>query len=209
MAEITAQRVKELRELTGAGMMDCKRALEEAGGDLDKAQELLRAKGLAAAQKKQGRQASEGLIDAYIHHGGRVGVLVEVNCETDFVARTEEFRNFVHDVALQVAAARPLYVRREEVPAAVIEREREIYRQQAANEGKPAHVVERIVEGKLEKFFATVCLEEQPFIRDGDVTIRELTQQLIARLGENIRIRRFARFELGERLDQVDDRSES
>jgi len=195
--EITAELVRTLRERTGAGMMDCKRALEETGGDLDRAQQILRERGLAAAQKKAGRQTAEGLVHAYIHHGGRVGVLVEVNCETDFVARTDDFRAFVHDVAMQVAATNPSYVRREDVPADVVAREREVYRKQALAEGKPEQVVDRIVEGRLEKFFEQVCLEEQPFIKDGDRTIRELTQELIAKLGENIRIRRFVRFELG------------
>ncbi|HEX6989996.1 MAG TPA: translation elongation factor Ts [Bacillota bacterium] len=197
MPEITAELVRTLRERTGAGMMDCKRALEATGGDLDRAQEVLRERGLAAAQKKAGRQTAEGVVEAYVHHGGRVGVLIEVNCETDFVARTEDFRAFAHDMAMQVAATSPQYVRRDEVPGELVERERQIYRQQALAEGKPERVVDRIVEGRLDKFFQQICLEEQPFIKDGDRTVRELTQALIARLGENIRIRRFVRFELG------------
>lgn len=203
MPEITVDLIRTLRERTGAGMMDCKRALEEAGGDLERAQEVLRERGLAAAQKKAGRQTAEGLVHAYIHHGGRVGVLIEVNCETDFVARTEDFQAFVHDLALQVAATSPRYVRRDEVPAGIVDKERQIYRQQALSEGKPEQVVDRIVEGRLDKFFAEVCLEEQPFVKDGDRTIRDLVQELIARLGENIRIRRFVRFELG--ADEPDD----
>lgn len=202
MAEISAQLVKELRDKTGAGMMDCKKALQEAGGDLAKAEELLRKMGLAAAQKKQGREAGEGLVDAYIHHGGRVGVLIEVNCETDFVARTDDFQQFVHDLALQVAATNPRYVRRDQVPADLLERERALYREQAQAEGKPEHVVDRIVEGKLEKYFEQVCLEDMPFIRDDSVKIKDLVQSMIAKLGENIQIRRFVRFELGEAADE-------
>src|SRR5690606_3193469 len=172
--EITAEMVRTLRERTGAGMMDCKRALQETGGDLERAQDVLRERGLAAAQKKAGRQTAEGLVHAYIHHGGRVGVLIEVNCETDFVARTEDFQAFVHDMAMQVAATNPRYVRREEVPADVVEKERQIFRQQALAEGKPENIVDRIVDGRLDKFFAEICLEEQPFIKDGDRTIRDL-----------------------------------
>lgn len=198
MAAISAQMVKELREITGAGMMDCKRALEAANGDMARAQEILREQGLASAKKKQGRVATEGLVHAYIHHGGRVGVLVEVNCETDFVARTDDFKTLVHNIALQIAATNPSFIRREEVPAALIEKERSIYRQEALAEGKPEKVVDRIVEGKLEKFFAEVCLEEQPFIRDDKITVGQMVSEAVARLGENVRIRRFARFELGQ-----------
>lgn len=204
MAEITAQQVKQLRELTGAGMMDCKRALQDAGGDMKKAQELLREWGLASALKKQGRTAAEGLIHSYIHHGGKVGVLVEVNCETDFVARTTEFQQLAHDIALQIAAAKPLYVNRSEVPQDVIERERAIFRKEAQAEGKPEKVIERIVDGKMEKFFSEICLEDQPFIRDDKKTVGELVTEAIAQLGENIRIRRFARFELGELQNESD-----
>ncbi len=200
MGEITAAMVKELRERTGAGMMDCKKALTETGGDLQKAVDYLREKGLAAAAKKAGRVTTEGLIDAYIHPGGKVGVLLEVNCETDFVARTDDFRALVHDLAMQVAAARPEYVRREDVPADVIEREKEILAAQAAAEGKPEKVRPKIVEGRLEKFFKETCLLEQPFIKNQDVTIQQLLNEHIARLGENISVRRFARFELGEGL---------
>jgi len=200
LSEITAAMVKELRERTGAGMMDCKKALAETGGDLQKAVDSLREKGLAAAAKKAGRVTAEGLVDAYIHPGAKVGVLLEVNCETDFVARTDDFRALVHDLALQVAAARPEYVRREDVPAEAIAREKEILAAQAAAEGKPEKVIQKIVEGRLEKFFKDTCLLEQPFIKNQDVTIAQLLNEHIARLGENITVRRFARFELGEGL---------
>jgi len=202
MAQITPQMVKELRERTQAGMMDCKRALEETGGDMEKAVAYLREKGLAAAAKKAGRVAAEGLVEAYIHPGGRVGVLIEVNCETDFVAKTEEFRQLARDLAMQVAGARPQYVSREDVPAAVLEEERRIYRAAALNEGKPERVVDKIVEGRLEKFFKEVCLLEQPFIKDPDRTVQQLIQEKIAALGENITVRRFARFERGEDVGQ-------
>lgn len=195
---ITASQVKELRDKTGAGMMDCKRALEEAGGDMEAAVRLLREKGMAAAAGKAGREATEGLVDSYIHHGNRVGALIEVNCETDFVARTEDFQKFVRDLAMQVAAANPQWVRRDEVPADVVAEQKELFKQQAVAEGKPEHIAERIVEGRLNRFYSEVCLEEQPFIRDGDVTIGELVTEMISRIGENIRIGRFARFELGE-----------
>jgi len=195
---ITSQMVKELRERTGAGMMDCKKALEEAQGDMEKAVEILRQKGLAAAAKKAGRVAAEGVVEAYIHGGGRIGVLVEINCETDFVAKTDEFKAFARDIAMQIAASKPEYVRREEVPQEVIEKEREILRAQALNEGKPANVVEKMVEGRIEKFFKEVCLLEQPFIKNPDVTVKELLNEKIAKIGENINIRRFVRFELGE-----------
>jgi len=199
---ITASMVKELREKTGAGMMDCKKALEEAGGDMNRAIEILREKGLAAAAKKAGRVTAEGLVESYIHGGGKIGVLVEVNCETDFVAKTDEFREFVRDIAMQIAAAAPRYVSRDEVPAEEIEKERQILRQQALNEGKPEHIVEKMVEGRLKKFFAEVCLLEQPFIKDPDKTIEELLKEKIAKIGENITIRRFARFVLGEGIEK-------
>jgi len=194
---VSAKQVAELRARTGAGMMDCKRALEESGGDLERAAELLREWGMAAAAKKAGRETAEGLVHAYIHGQGRIGVLIEVNCETDFVAATEDFRRLVNELAMQVAATNPQYVRRDDVPAEVVEREREILRKQAEAEGKPAHIVEKIVEGRLEKFFAEVCLEEQPYIRDDSITVGDLIKQAIAKLGENIRVRRFVRFELG------------
>lgn len=195
---VTAEMVKDLRAKTGAGMMDCKRALEETGGDMEKAIEYLREKGLAAAAKRAGRTAAEGVIESYIHLGGKLGVLVEVNCETDFVARTPEFREFARDIAMQVAAANPLYLAPEDVPAEVLAKEKEILRAQALNEGKPEKVVERIVEGRLEKFYSENCLLEQPFIKDPDKKVRDLLTEKIARIGENIVIRRFVRFQLGE-----------
>lgn len=203
MTKISASLVKELREKTGAGMMDCKRALEESDADLEKAMTYLRVKGLAAAEKKAGRAASEGIVDAYIHMGGRIGVLIEVNCETDFVARTEEFRSLVHDLAMQVAAANPRYVRRDDIPAADLEKEREILTRQAATQGKPPAIVDKIVQGRLEKFFKEVVLEEQPFIRDTDISIGELVKMKIGEIGENIVIRRFARFEVGADADSA------
>lgn len=202
---IDASTVKELRERTGAGMMDCKKALAEANGDMEKAIEILREKGLAAAAKKAGRIASEGIVDAYIHGGGRIGVLIEVNSETDFVAKNEEFRQFVRDMAMQVAAASPLYVKREDVDPQLIEKEREIYRAQALNEGKPEKIVEKMVEGRLEKYYKEICLLEQPFIKDGDRTVQDVLTALIAKIGENISIRRFVRFERGEGLEKRAD----
>ncbi|MEW6448510.1 MAG: translation elongation factor Ts [Bacillota bacterium] len=196
--DIPAKLVKELRERTGVGMMDCKKALAEAGCDIEKAVLLLREKGLAAAAKRAGRTASEGLVTAYIHPGNRIGVLVEVNCETDFVAKTDDFKSFVHDIALQVAAARPEYISRDGVPSEIIEREKEILRAQALNEGKPEKVVEKMVEGRLEKFFKETCLLDQPFIKNPDITVQNLLHETIARIGENIVIRRFTRYELGE-----------
>lgn len=202
MAAISASLVKELREKTGAGMMDCKKALEEANGDMERASEILREKGLAAAAKKAGRIASEGLVESYIHANGRIGVLVEVNCETDFVAKTDEFKTFVKDIAMQIAAANPSYVRREEVPAEEIEKEQEILKNQALNEGKPANIVEKMVEGRINKYYQEVCLLEQSFIKDPDKTIEGLLKGKIAKIGENISIRRFSRFELGEGLEK-------
>lgn len=199
---ISASAVKELREKTGAGMLDCKKALEEANGDIEKASEILREKGLAAAAKKSGRIATEGLVESYIHGAGRIGVLVEVNCETDFVAKTDQFREFVKDIAMQIAAANPLYVRREEVPAEALEKEREILKAQALNEGKPAHIVDKMVEGRIGKYYEENCLMEQSFIKDPDKTIQTLLNEKIATIGENISIRRFVRFELGEGLEK-------
>jgi elongation factor Ts len=199
MSEVTPELVRELRERSGAGIMDCKRALAEAGADVEQALVALRKKGLAAAAKKAGRTAADGLIASYIHAGGKIGVLIEVNCETDFVARTDDFQALAKDVAMQIAAASPRFVRREDVPAAVIESERSIYREQALTGGKPAAVVEKIVDGKMEKFFADTCLLEQPFIKDPDKTIGRLITESVARLGENVVVRRFARFQLGER----------
>jgi elongation factor Ts len=196
MADIDPKLVKQLREKTNAGMMDCKRALEEAGGDLAKAETILRTKGIASAGKKASRATKEGIVASYIHLQGKVGVLVEVNCETDFVAKNENFRSFVKDITLHIAAAHPLYVSREDVPGKLIEAEREIYKAQV--NGKPANVTEKIVDGKLDKFYSTVCLLEQGFIKNPDVTIKDLLNGKIAELGENIVIRRFTRYLMGE-----------
>lgn len=196
--DVSASAVKELRERTGAGMMDCKKALAESGGDLQKAVDYLRQKGLAAAAKKADRRAADGAVGAYVHPGGKIGVLVEINCETDFVARTAEFQALVKDIAMQVAAANPRVVRREEVSPDELEKEKAIYRQQALETGKPEKVVERIVEGKIERFFSEICLLEQSFIKDPDKNITNVINDAIARLGENIQIRRFARYHLGE-----------
>lgn len=198
MAEITSALVKELREKTNAGMMDCKRALEEAAGDLDKAETILRQKGIAGAAKKASRSAKEGIVASYIHLQGKVGVLVEVNCETDFVAKNEVFRDLVKDITLHIAAAHPLYVSREEVPAGLLDKEREVYAGQVS--GKPANIVEKIVAGKIDKFYSTICLLEQAFIKNPDLTIQEYIKSKIAELGENIVIRRFARYMVGEDL---------
>ena len=194
--EINPQTVKQLREKTNAGFMDCKRALAEAGGDLDKAETLLRTKGIASASKKSSRATKEGIVASYIHSQGKVGVLVEVNCETDFVAKNEGFRAFVKDITLHIAAAQPIYVSRDEVPAATIESERAIYAAQV--KGKPENVTAKIVEGKLDKFYSTVCLLEQGFIKNADQTIKELVAVKIAEIGENIVIRRFTRYSVGE-----------
>lgn len=199
---ITAGMVKELREATGAGILDCRKALEAAEGDFQVAVDFLRERGLAQAAKRMDREASDGLIHAYIHGGGRIGVLVEVNCETDFVARTEEFQTFVSDVSLQIAAMAPSYVARADVPAEVLEHEKQVYRAQALEEGKPEQVIDRIIEGRVEKFFQQVCLLEQDFIRDEDVTMEELLKAQISKTGENIVIRRFSRYELGESLGE-------
>jgi len=195
--KITAEMVKHLRESTGAGVLDCKKALMETGGDAEKAAALLREKGLAEAAKKMGRVAKEGIIAVYSHAGDKLASMVEVNCETDFVARTDEFRQLARDLAMQVAAMKPRYVSIDEVPPEVIEEEKRIYRTQVEG-NKPAHVIDRIIEGKLAKFYADVCLLEQPFIRDDKVKVAELIRQKIALLGENIVVRRFARFEIGE-----------
>ena len=200
--QISAQMVKELRERTGAGMMDCKNALAETGGDMEKAIDALRKKGLAAAAKRSGRVASEGAVGSYIHAGGKLGVLVEINCETDFVARTAEFQELVKDVAMHIAAAEPRFVSREEVTSDVLERERAIYREQALASGKPPAVVEKIVDGKLEKFYAESVLLEQPFVKNTDQTIGQLIVEKVAKIGENIRVRRFTRFKLGEGIEK-------
>jgi elongation factor Ts len=195
---VTASLVKELRDRTGAGMMDCKIALEDSGGDLDKAVEILRKKGLAQAARRAGRATKDGLIGHYIHLGGKVGVLVEVNCETDFVARTEEFQALARELAMHIAAASPQYVRREDVPAEILEKEKEIYRAQFAGQKKPPQVIEKIVEGKLESFYAQACLMDQPWVRDPNVTVKQMIAQSTAKTGENIAVSRFARFKLGE-----------
>lgn len=201
---ISAEMVKELRALTGVGMMDCKKALIEAGGDKEKAKVLLREKGLSVAAKRAGRIAAQGVVESYIHLGGKVGVLVEVNCETDFVARNEDFRAFVKDICLQVAATNPSYLKREEVPPEVMEKEKEILTKQALAEGKPEKIVEKIVTGRMEKFYTENCLLDQEYIKDQDKTIKALLTELIGKIGENIVIRRFVRFEMGEGLDYSD-----
>lgn len=195
---ISASLVKELREKTGAGFMDCKEALKECQGDAEKAVDYLRKKGLSAAAKRAGRKASEGVVGSYIHMGGKIGVIVEVNCETDFVARTDDFQELVMDLAMQVAAARPLYVRREEVPVDLVEKEREIFKAQALESGKPENVVDRIVEGKIDKYFQQICLEEQEFVKESGTTVLDHVKALAGKLGENVQINRFARFEIGE-----------
>lgn len=197
MAEITAEMVKLLREATSAGVLDCKKALTETNGDFEAAVEILRKKGLATAAKKASRDANEGLIGTYVHPGSKVASIVEVNCETDFVARTDEFQQLARDLAMHVTAARPLWVAREDVPADVIAKEREVYTEQMANSGKPAQVIERIVEGKLDKWYSEVCLLEQPFIKEPDVAIKDLLTNRIASLGENIKVKRFSRLEIG------------
>lgn len=202
---ITADLVKQLRERTGSGMMDCKKALVEANGDIEKAIEILRERGLAAATKKAGRIAAEGLVDSYIHGDGRIGVLVEVNIETDFAAANDEFKQLVKDIAMQIAAAKPEYVSREDVPADMIEKEKNILRVQARNEGKPEKIIDKMVDGRIEKFFKEVCLLDQPWIKDPDKTIQELVTEKIATIGENINIRRFARFERGEGLEKKEE----
>lgn len=199
--QIDAKSVKALREKTGAGMMDCKRALQEAGGDEEKAVVILREKGLAAASRRAGRETSEGIVDSYIHLGGKIGVLVEVNCETDFVARNDEFRGFVRNICLQVAASNPRYISKDDVPQSEVDREREILRGQALREGKPEKVIERIVEGRIGKYYQDNCLLEQVYVREPDLTVSDLLSDLIAKIGENIVIRRFARFAVGEEIE--------
>jgi elongation factor Ts len=202
---INAADVKTLRERTGAGMLDCKKALEEANGDLTKAGELLREKGLAAAAKKGDRIATEGVVESYIHAGGRIGVLVEINCETDFVGKTDQFRSFCKDIAMQIAAANPKFLAREEVSQAELDKEKEILRNQALNEGKPEKIVDKMVEGRMNKYYEENCLLEQAFVKDPDKTITTLLNEKIAAIGEKISIRRFARFELGEGLEKKVD----
>src|SRR5659263_84556 len=199
---ISPAMVKELREKTGSGMMDCKNALVQSEGDMEKALDFLREKGLAAAAKRAGRIASEGMVDSYIHGGGRIGVLVEINTETDFAAKNEEFKIFVKDVAMQIAANKPEFVKREEIPQDIIDREKKIIRAQAIEEGKPEKIIDKIIDGRIEKYFADVCLMEQPWIKDTDKTIGQLLTEKIVKIGENITIRRFVRFEKGEGIEK-------
>jgi elongation factor Ts len=203
--EVTASLIKDLRERTGAGMSDCKKALTEVGGDMDKAIDYLRTKGLAKAAKKAGREATEGAVVSYIHGGGRIGVLVEVNCETDFVARNEDFQAFTREVALQIAAMNPQFVRRDEVSQSVIDRERDVLVAKAKETGKPEPVVQKMVDGQISKWLKEICLLDQAWVKDADKTIDQLQQELIAKIGENIKIRRFVRFELGEGLEKKKD----
>jgi elongation factor Ts len=198
--EISIELVKDLRQRTGAGVIDCKTALQEAKGNVEAAIDYLRRKGLATAAKKAGRIATDGLVSSYIHAGGKMGVLVEINCETDFVAKTEDFQTFVKNIAMHIAAANPQYIRREEIPTEVVEKEKEIYRTQALESGKPAKVIDKIVEGKMERFYSEVCLLEQTYVKDSDLTVREVLDAMIAKVGENIAIRRFTRYQLGEGL---------
>jgi elongation factor Ts len=198
MSDVNAAAVKDLREKTGAGMMDCKKALQEANGDFEKAVEILRKKGVASAAKRAGRAVKEGRIEAYIHPGNKLGVLLEINCETDFVANTADFKNFVRDVAMQIAASAPLFIRREEVSQELLDKEMDIYREQARQQGKPEKILDKIAAGKLDKFYTEVCLLEQPFVKDPDKTIQLLLSETIGKLGENIDIRRFSRFKIGE-----------
>ena len=202
---ITAAQVKELREATGVGMMECKKALTETNGDFEKALEWLRKKGIASAEKKAGRVAAEGVVESYIHMGGKIGVIVEVNCETDFVAKTPEFKAFVRDIAMHIAAANPKYLNREEVPAEILDKEREILRAQALNEGKPEKIVDRMVEGRVEKYYKENCLVDQQFVKNSDLTITQYVNERIQTTGENIKIRRFVRYEMGEGLEKRQD----
>ena len=202
---ITAAQVKELREATGVGMMGCKKALTECDGNMEKAMEWLRKKGIASAEKKAGRVAAEGVVESYIHMGGRIGVLIEVNCETDFVAKTPEFKSFVRDIAMHIAAANPSFLDRTEVPNETLDKEREILRAQALNEGKPEKIVDRMVEGRVEKFYKENCLVDQPFVKNPDMTIAQYVNERIQQTGENIKIRRFVRYEMGEGLEKRHD----
>ena len=195
--EITAKMVKELREATNAGMMDCKKALKECDGDMEKAGDYLRKKGIASAAKKEGRSTSEGLVSSYIHMGGKVGVLIEVACETDFVARTDDFQEFVHNVAMHIAAACPVAVTREEVDPSLIEKEKEIYAGQMQEQGKPAEMIDKIVEGKVDKYYSEICLLEQKYVRDPDMTVEDYLKSIIGSLGENMQIKRFTRYQIG------------
>ncbi len=200
--DISAELVRKLREKTGVGLMDCKEALKQSGGDMEKAIEYLREKGLAKLQKRSGRAASEGVIASYIHTGGKVGVLVEVNCETDFAANSKDFQEFAKDVAMQITAASPLYVRREEIPEDTIAKEKDLYKRQALDSGKPEKIIDKIADGKMEKFFQEICLMEQSFIKNPDITIKGLLEDLVVKIGENVVIRRFVRFQLGETTEE-------
>ena len=202
---ITSAMIKELRATTGAGMLDCKKALEKTEGNIEKAIEFLREKGLSVASKKSGRIAAEGIVSSYIHLGGKIGVLVEVNCETDFVAKTDGFKDFVKDIAMHIAALNPQYVSKEDVPEEVVKQEKDILKHQVVNEGKPEHVAEKIVEGRLGKFYEQICLLEQPFIKEPSVKVKDLLNEKIAKIGENIKIRRFIRFEVGEGLEKREE----
>jgi len=200
--DISADAVKKLREKTGVGLMDCKEALKQSNGDMEKAMDFLREKGLAKLQKRMGRVASEGSIVSYIHTGGKVGAMVEVNCETDFVANTKEFQEFAKDIAMQITASNPLYVKREDVPQDMIEKEKEIYKKQALESGKPEKIVDKIAEGKLGKFYQEICLVEQSYIKNPDITVKELMEELIVKMGEKLLINRFIRFQLGETIEE-------
>lgn len=201
MADVTAQMVKEIRDRTGAPFLDCKKALEETGGDYEKAVEILRVKGLTKAAKKMGRETPEGIITSYIHPGGKIGVMVEVNCETDFVARNEEFQAFAKEIAMQIAAANPSFIKREDIPESVILKEKEVMKAQVIESGKPANVADKIVQGKIEKFYEEACLLEQAYIRDPKIKVVDLLNSLVAKIGENIVIRRFVRYQLGEPVE--------
>lgn len=205
MGEITAAMVKDLRAKTGAGMMDCKNALVTTNGDVNEAISFLREKGLSAAAKKSGRITAEGLVESYIHAGGKIGVLLEVNCETDFVAKTDDFKELVRDIAMQIAAARPEFVSKDQVSETVIAKERDILAAQAANEGKPEKIIQKMVDGRIEKYYKEVCLLEQPFVKDSDKTVQQLITEKISKIGENISVRRFVRYELGEGLEKRQD----
>lgn len=202
MATISAKLVKELREKTGAGMMDCKKALQECDGNIEKAGEYLREKGIADSDKKAGRITAEGVVASYIHMGGKIGSMVEINCETDFVAKNEDFQRFAKDIAMHIAAANPKYLSREDVPVEEVEHEKEILRHQALNEGKPEKIVEKMVEGRINKFYKEICLLDQEFVKNPDQTVEELVKEQISKIGENVKIRRFARFEMGEGLEK-------
>jgi len=201
MTDVKAQMVKEIRDRTGAPFLDCKKALEETGGDYEKAVEILRIKGLTKAAKKVGRETPEGIITSYIHPGGKIGVMVEVNCETDFVARNEEFQTFAKEIAMQIAAANPSFIKRDDVPESVIQKEKEVMKAQVIESGKPANVADKIVQGKIEKFYEEICLLEQTYIRDPKIKVLDLLNSLVAKIGENIVIRRFTRYQLGEPID--------